>query len=384
MTKLLRGIFLDTVREFDGIFWPLVFPLILFFILVSVFGNMGSSNSIHFTLGLYQPKELAGFGKILESVLEQIEPEPFRIVEYETFSEALRALLSNKVDLLLEIPEDFSMNLTGAILTGGRTSASLRIHRLAGKMESETANRVLGTILNSLNVEIFKRTQGTDFVDVETEVRTVNRPNVQNFHYPTYLFPGILLMAIMSIGFFNFPLWLVFSRTLGLNKRLFATSLTPVKCLLSLVLANFIMMSISSSLVYAFGSLVYRVSPSIFCWKFVVALFFSMVISLSIGLLLVSIFPKPSSALVSSQVLYQVMMFVGGLYFPVLTYNVPNFLKYLALVLPSTHLAELMRNALGHAVYSLPNWQMWLVPTAWLIASVLLFVTRFKWVMGYE
>lgn len=384
MLKLTKGILLDTLRDFEAVFWPLVFPIILFFILVSVFGGMGTSNPVRFKLGILQRTQLTGFGKILENVIEQIQPDPFHVVRYEDLSQALKDLQSDRIQLLLEIPDTFNMDLTRAILTSGRSNVSLKVHCLSGKMESETAATILETILSTLNVEIFKRARPGNFTEVNFQLSIVSKPNAHSFHYATYLFPGILLMAIMSFGFFHLPLWLVFNRTSGLNKRLYASPVTPAKSLLSLGLAQLIVMLVSCLLIYVFGYFVYNVSSSIFSWSFILTLLFSMLVSLSMGLFLVCLFLKPASAVVSGQVLYQIMMFVGGLYFPVLRYNVPSFLKYFALALPSTHLAELLRSALGHSVYSLPVWQMWSIPSLWLIASVVLFLIRFKWVMGYE
>lgn len=223
MLKLTKGILLDTLRDFEAVFWPLVFPVILFFILVSVFGGMGTSNPVRFKLGILQRTQLTGFGKILENVIEQIHPEPFHVVKYEDPSRALKHLQSDKIQLLLEIPDTFNMDLTRAILTSGRSNVSLKVHCLAGKMESETAATILQTILSTLNIEIFKRARPGNFTEVNFQLNTVGKPNAHSFHYATYLFPGILLMAIMSFGFFHLPLWLVFNRTSGLNKRLYAS-----------------------------------------------------------------------------------------------------------------------------------------------------------------
>ncbi|MFN4190480.1 MAG: ABC transporter permease, partial [Pseudothermotoga sp.] len=83
--KMAKAFFLNDIREFTGFFWPFIFPLILFFILVSVFSGTSSVDSpVVFKLGIVKEEDFAGFGKIIEQIMEKIQPEPFQVTVFES------------------------------------------------------------------------------------------------------------------------------------------------------------------------------------------------------------------------------------------------------------------------------------------------------------
>jgi len=81
-------------------------------------------------------------------------------------------------------------------------------------------------------------------------------------------------------------------------------------------------------------------------------------------------------------VFYQIMMFMGGFFFPV--FGLPWGIRWLVYALPSTYLVELLRRGMG--IQSAPIGMIWLivVPLAWMLVSATVFSLNFRKVMGYE
>ena len=107
-----------------------------------------------------------------------------------------------------------------------------------------------------------------------------------------------------------------------------------------------------------------------------------MMVMLSFGMMLSSGIKKLATMLVISQISLQVLMFLGGLYFPV--FDVPPPLIWFVYVIPTTHLVELMRRTLGLSIAPVSSTVLVIVPLIWLVFGMVVFATNFKRVMGYE
>lgn len=386
--KLSKALFLNDVREFSGFFWPFVFPLILFFILVSVFSGMSSTDGgIVFRLGIVKEENLAGFGTILEQVIEQIQPEPFQVVAFDSLEEAQKNLQLKKIDLVLRIPKGLSMAMARVILFAGQPT-KIELYTLANSYESQLAGKILQSILQQVDLEMAKQVisrTGGEYKEVEFVAKPIERKKASNeFHYATYVFPAVLLMSIMSLAFFNLPLGLINNREEGVNRRLYTTPTNALDYLSSMGLSLLVSMVISCALIYLMGLTLYKVNNLCLSVGFILRLLYSIAVCFSVGIVIVSFCRRFSTALVVTQIAYQILMFLGGFYFPVLNFNMPWPIKVVARILPTTYLVENLRVSLGLRVYSFSEFELWLIPGIWILASILAFSFNFKRVMGYE
>ncbi|MEN3008144.1 ABC transporter permease [Pseudothermotoga sp.] len=385
--KLAKAFFLNDVREFNGFFWPFVFPLILFFILSSVFSGFYNDEGVSFKLGVFKEEEPAGFGKIVSQILEQISPKPFQIVYFDDFEEAQRNLQLRKIDVVLKIPKGLNLALARVVLFSGE-AVKLEVYTLVNSTESETAGRILQSIFQSVDVEMSKQIlsrTGGKYTPVEFELKPIEkRGTSREFKYTTYIFPAILLMSVLSLAVFNLSLNLIYNREAGVNKKLYTTPIKALEYFFSLGLSIFVSMVLSCIIIYMMGLGVYKVSTLSLSSSFIIKLLYSMLVCFSIGMMIVSFCKRFSTAMVVAQISYQIMMFLGGFYFPILSIDMPFFIKAIAYVLPTTYLVENLRVSLHHSVYDLSQLQLWLVPSLWFVASIVLFSLNFKKVMAYE
>ncbi|AEH50451.1 ABC transporter permease [Pseudothermotoga thermarum] len=384
--KFAKAIFLNETREFNGIFWSFIFPLILFFILVSVFSGMYSENpsSINFRLGLVWNESPAGFGKILDEVLAQLNPEPFSINRFQSIEEAIDALKKGKIDCILNVPSGFNAAMFRALFA--QSPAKVELYKISNTFESSLATQILENVLQQIDLEMGRQSfarLNRPYEEFVIQSIPVQR-QASKFNYNNYIFPGIILMAILSIGIFNLSLNLIYNRTEGVNKRIYTTPTNGLQYFFSMILSFTFMMIISAVLVYSVGLTIFKVDKSVLSLDFIVRLIFSMLVSLSFGMMIASFFKKFSTAMVFCQISYQLLMFLGGLYFPVLNFGMPKIMNYIALSLPTTYLVENLRTVIGQSPYNFSSIQLWGVPAIWLIAGLVVFLLNFRKVMSYE
>jgi len=384
MLKFTSGLFKNEIREFQVMFWSFIFPLILYFILTSVFGGMASGNSqgISFNLGIVKEENLTGFGRVLDEVLGSISSHggPFVQREYGNLDEALEDLKNGKQDIVLVIPKGTNAKMTGSLMLQVG-DVPLRMHYISGKESSSIAANILGEIMNEVNLEIKKR-QEENYIDIASTNNVVSAKQEKGFDYNEYIFPGVALMMILSVSLFNSPIGLIQYRVSGTNKKLYTTPLKPLEYFSAHFVKLVFTMLMSLVLLYIIALTVYRVQGTIFDPRFILSLLYSMLASVSFGLMVASFAKKLSTATVVGQSLYQVMMFMGGLYFPV--FDLPWGLRWIVYLLPTTYLVELSRRFMGYTIAPISMTWLIVVPLIWMIFSVSVFALNFRKVMGYE
>ncbi len=171
-------------------------------------------------------------------------------------------------------------------------------------------------------------------------------------------------------------------RVSGTNKKLYTTPLKPLEYFSAHFVKLVFTMLMSLVLLYIIALTVYRVQGTIFDPRFILSLIYSMLVSVSFGLMVASFAKKLSTATVVGQSLYQVMMFMGGLYFPV--FDLPWGLRWIVYLLPTTYLVELSRRFMGYTIAPISMTWLIVVPLIWMIFSVSVFALNFRKVMGYE
>ncbi len=382
--RLTGKIFKNEFRQFETVFWSLLFPLFLFFILNAIFAGMGTQG-FSLSMGVVKEEKLVGFGEVIDSILDEVSgPEgPFRITEYANTEDALESLRQGREEIVLVIPRATSVKLTAAMAmrTLDIGAARLDIYQVSGKQSSEMAAGIMEQIINRANLEIHQA-QNPDYRAFSVVTRGLATENGSSYDYTVYIFPGVTLMLILAVALFNTPLGLVFFRTNGTNKKLYTTPIRPLEYFASMFLNWLLTMVLGFILLLLFSSVFYGVGSEIMNLQFFLSVFFSMVVLLAFGMMVSSFATKLSTATVFGQVAMQVLMFLGGLYFPVFT--LPWGIRWFVYILPTTYLVELQRRFIGQSVSPIPFYVLILVPVAWLVFSTTVFAANFKKVMGYE
>ncbi|MDN5338468.1 MAG: type transport system permease protein [Thermotogaceae bacterium] len=382
---MIKAFLRENFRSFESTFWSVFFPIVLFFILVSVFGNLSTSASIELKLGVIVQEKLEAFGKIFEDILKNISNEgPFNLKYYDDFEKAQKDLIVGNQDVFLVIPKGVNASLSSAFLfkTLKIEDVALEIYYVAERQTSVIAAEILAQIFDEVNIEIQRRSN-RNFKEIKITDTQVKNQNQSTFSYKDYIFPGIVLMTILSVSLFNQNIGLAYNKERGTNKKLYTTPIKPLQYFSSFLITMLIIILISLVLLYVFAIFVYKVNASnILSSKFILSILLSMITLLSFGMMLTSIFKKTSTIVVTGQIMNQVLMFLGGLYFPV--FDAPWAIRWIVYLLPTTYLGELLRWCIGYKISNIPFQHLLIVPMGWILFSIVIFSVNFKKVMGYE
>ena len=379
--RLTGKLFKNEFRQFDTIFWSLLFPIILFFILNAIFGGM-NAQGFSLPVGVVKEDRISG---VIDDVLDEVSGPagPFSITHYESRDEAIDKLKQGREELVIVVPKGASTRMMAAmtIKAANIGAVQLEIYQVSGKQSSEMAADIMEQIINTVNLEI-GRIQDDDYKAFSVSTKGLVTEERTSYNYSVYIFPGVTLMLILAVALFNTPLSLVFFRTNGTNKKLYTTPIRPLEYFASMFTNWLITMVLGFILLLVFASLFYEVGPKIMSMNYFLSVLFSMIVLLAFGMMVSSFATKLSTATVFGQVSMQVLMFLGGLYFPVFT--LPWGVRWFVYVLPTTYLVELQRRFIGQSVSPMPFYVLIVVPIVWLVFSATVFAANFKRVMGYE
>lgn len=372
--RFTRSFFLAEIREFEVVFWSIVFPLLLYVFLSAVLGGNGKAGGMSFNLGVVRnstsPVGTMAISKTLDAVTGS--EGPFVATPFASLEEALEQMKSGKQDVVAEL---------GGELIPSSQSFPVRLHSISGKESSQVATNILELVFDKANLEVARLSDhGFKGIVIDTQA-VAGSASSRSVDYKDYLFPSVALMMMLSVALLNSPLSLGFYRSSGTNRKIFTTPLRPLEFFAAHLVKLLITMLISLTLLYAMAWFIYGVRDGIFGLGFFLTLLLGMLSLISIGLVIAAIASKESSVMVIGQICYQIMMFMGGFFFPVM--DLPWSVKWLVYLVPTTYLVELLRRGMGIQTMEMATIWLIAVPLAWTVISVSVFGLRFRKVMGH-
>jgi ABC-2 type transport system permease protein len=192
-----------------------------------------------------------------------------------------------------------------------------------------------------------------------------------------YMFPGIIVMALMVNGIIVTATVFVEERGKGIYRRL---SLTPLKrqtIIGAQIIHRYIVTLLQTILLLAVGVFGFKVSIVGNYFFFWLILTFGSLCFLSIGFALATLIRSTRSATPVCLIIFFMMLFIGGIFFPL---NImPDFLSVIAKILPSTHLNDALRLVIIEGAGLSAVWLELLVVGAWFIVSLGLSIKFFRW-----
>lgn len=351
------------IRSKEAVFWLVVFPTILFLILTSIFGNVQQNVTIKVAV----IGESHVLKKVFDSV-QQISAKFFPHSERKRFDEYLKALEGETFDVLLVLPEGFDSAYSRALLLR-RTKlfrpVTVDVHYVPVREGSKLAFNMVKGILDALDIHS----------KVEMEIHNLSTRRVD---YNTFIFPGVVGMALLSVYLFGFMNDLIWLNRKKIIKRLAISPFSLLKLYLFVALVNLTSLILGLSLLtlvaWIKGVDVATYLPSLIVNSLVSALVLTFLT------LAVLIFENRSSALVAfQQIFFQVQMFAGGFYFPLK--QIPPFVQAVARFLPITYTVDAMRKVVG--LNSITS-NHYVVPLIYLLFSILVVIVGIKRLHRYE
>jgi ABC-2 type transport system permease protein len=353
------------LRNKFGLFFGLIFPVILILIFGTIFSGGGSG-----TVNVYaQNNDNGAFGQnIGNSFLSALNASStIRIITVNTSENFADYLSGHSAADGIVIPVNFSANY----ISGQRVNITVY-----GNPSSSTSGIVSGTVngyANYFNLNYFQQ----KYNDTTPAIISINSAtvNTQQTKYVDFLIPGLIGFSILTSPMFSLVNISSEYKKNKLFKQLSLTPLTKMEWLTSKVIW-YIVLTIAGFLlmvgvgIFAFGA---HVALSLWLIPFLVL---GPMLFAALGMLVGTVTKNPETAGVIGNIVTFPMMFLAGTFFPIS--SMPDYLQSFAHVLPLFYVTEGLNNVM---VYNnIPNA---LIDIAVLvIITVVIFVLAvklFKW-----
>lgn len=161
-----------------------------------------------------------------------------------------------------------------------------------------------------------------------------------NLNYAETYTPSFILVITFTVVFFAFGFDQVMQRTTGVEKRISISPVSKKMLLLSSIIRAILMTSFGFVLISVIGYLMYDLQLRF--WSVILSYGFFILLNavmLILASAIYSFFQRMNSALVFSIVIFQVVIFTGGLAMPIRL--MPNFIQVIADFNPLYHMNNL-------------------------------------------
>ena len=315
------------LRNKFGLFFGLVFPVILILIFGAIFSGGGSG-----TVNVYaQNQDDGAFGQnigsqFLSALNESTTIKVITVNASENFADYLKAHSASDG---IVIPQKFSAEY----LAGQQVNVTVY-----GNPASSTSGIVGGTVSGYANYFNLQRFNGTIVVgltsaSVSTEQKT----------YVDYLIPGLIGFSILTSPMFSLVNISSEYKKTKIFKQLSLTPLTKMEWLISKVIWYIVLTIAGFLLMVGVGVFGFGAHVTISAWLIPFLVLGPMLFA-ALGMLVGTVTKNPETAGVIGNIVTFPMMFLAGTFFPIS--SMPAYLQSVAHVLPLFYVTEGLNNVM--------------------------------------
>ena len=353
--KIYLGFIIATSKMFfrrkSSIFWSLFFPVVT----MLVFGNANILGFSAPNVGIVNYSQ-NGNSEIVEKLNAATS---IKIISMSSPDEAISALEKGSIASFIEIPQNFSPQVSKIVITT----------RKGDESELELVQNLIYTILND------KAELGSGD-SIELKIADINYQGYRGF-----IVPGIAAMAIMQSGIFSVVFTLLSYKNQGVMRRLQATPISPSHFIVGHLVSRLIIIVTQTILLLSMGVLILGVSIGQGNILALINILFLSILGgilfLSIGLAISSLAPSEDSAPALANLVTFPMLFLSGVFFPI--DFLPKLVVYFSNLLPLTHLAEGIRLSALYGQNTISTLPQVGITFLWLIIAFTICAKTFKW-----
>jgi ABC-2 type transport system permease protein len=324
------------IRNKFGLFFGLIFPVIL----ILIFGAIFSGNS-SVKITVYVQNQDTG-------------PIPPPLVDVSTpFIDALNKTETINVQLV-DASENFTKYLadhsaSDGIIIPANFSVSYATAQqidvtVYGNPTSSTSGIVTGTVSGVANFFNLQRFNGSTVIGL-----TQTTVNIQQTKYVDFLIPGLIGFSILVSPMFSLVNISSEYKKIKLFKQLSLTPLTKMEWLASKVLWYIFLSTVSFLMMVAVGVLLFGAHITLTLWLIPFLILGPMLFA-SLGMLVGTLTKSPETAGVIGNIVTFPMMFLSGTFFPI---NImPQYLQSIAHVLPLFYVIEGLNAVMVYGNYA--------------------------------
>jgi ABC-2 type transport system permease protein len=343
------------LRNRVGLFFSLIFPVILILIFGAIFSE-GSSGTITVYV---QNKDAGQVSTALMNALKSISM--VRVVSVSTSENFSQYLSAHSSSDGIIIPADLSSDYMAG------KPVNVTVYGNPSSSSSAVVIETLSEVINTFNLE---RYSGSPIIGIS---QTTVNPQVNK--YVDFLIPGLIGFSILVPPMFSLVNISSEYKRLKLFKQLSLTPITKIEWLTSKVLWYIILSAISFLLMIAVGVLAFGVHIVLTLWITLFLILGPMLFS-SLGMLVGTVTKSTETASVVGNVIMFPMMFLSGTFFPITL--MPIYLQNFAHVLPLFYIIDGLNAVMIYGNY----WQAVIDLIVVTVITVVIFAAvakLFKW-----
>ena len=320
------------LRNAAGLFFGLIFPVILILIFGAIFSsgfsgkitlyvqNQDTQDILHVTTGF-----LANLTSTGTVSLVTVSPS-------ENFSQYLSAHSAS--DGLI-IPPDFSANYTA------NKHVYVTIYGNPSQSSSAIVSGTVTGVINGFNLGYY---HGTPIIGI-----TMTTAQTQVTKYIDFLVPGLIGFSILVSPMFSLVNISSEYKRIKLFKQLSLTPLTKIEWLASKVLFYILLSAASFLLMVAVGMFAFGAHIVLSLWLIPFLILGPMLFA-SLGMLVGTVSKSTETASVVGNIITFPMMFLAGTFFPISL--MPTYLRYFAHVLPLFYIIDGLNGVMIYSNYA--------------------------------
>ncbi len=310
------------MRNKFGLFFGLVFPVILILIFGAIFSEGGAG-----TITMYAQNQ--DTGEISKSYLEAInETKTLQVITVEKSVNFTEYMSRNSIENGLIIPASFTTDYAM------KQPVNITVYTNPSGSTGGTVLGIVGAINDQFNLGAFG-----GFTVVGINQKTVGSQE----NYIDFLVPGLIGFAILVNPMFSLVEISSNYKKNKLFKQLSLTPLTKMEWLTSKILWYIVLSSVSFLLMAAVGIFAFGANITLTVWLIPFLLLGPMLFA-SLGMLVGTVTKNPETAGVIGNVVTFPMMFLSGTFFPIAF--MPEYLRAVAHVLPLYYVVEGLNNVM--------------------------------------
>lgn len=357
--------FISNIRTKEVIIWALIFPLIIYTILVSIFGNIATPNKEIKIFRYTIIHKDSFYGNFVNDFLKQIPI--LQKKDTKNLSSAIDLLKRGKLDVVIS-----------------QNKKNMDIYYVEERSGSKIAGKIIESLFNELQYKfslifnyikhiLIKSPKPTQY-----KIKGLRYKEEKTISYKDYFFIGVLLMSVLTLGIFNVPEKITFYREKGILKKFFTTPLTSTTLFLGNFLSLLVIGIIQYTILATFAVLIIKVNINVLSFKMILYAFITFLFSYTLGFAIISFAKKPQEVAMLNNAIFHPLQFLGGLYFPIT--SVPWFIKWITIINPLTYISSAMRDMEGITASLYPTYLSFLVPILWIIILSGLIIYKFSWI----
>lgn len=316
------------MRNRVGLFFGLIFPVILILIFGAIFSGT-SSGKITVYVQDQNTATVPGMDTSSKFIDALNSSGTLNIVMVSPSEDFVKYMADHSASDGVVIPANFSANYLAA------QPVDVTVY---GNPTSSTSGIVSGTVGGVANYFNLQRFNGTSVIGVESA--TVNS---QQDKYIDFLIPGLIGFSILVSPMFSLVNISSEYKKTKLFKQLSLTPLTKMEWLASKVLWYVVLSSISFLLMVIVGVAAFDAHIVLTVW-IIPFLIIGPMLFASIGMLVGTVSKNPETAGVVGNIVTFPMMFLSGTFFPISI--MPEYLQNIAHVLPLFYVIEGLNNVM--------------------------------------